>query len=133
MSTWGASLVARYGTGLPYTPSVTQFTADRGITSGFSRNIRRKPDQLYVDLKVHNVFQIGGHDLTVYMKVFNLLDSEIVTDVFGDTGQAYFTTEAQSLVGVVDPNRPNSVSDYLTRPYYYEAPRKIQLGIEFSF
>lgn len=130
---WGASLIARYGTGLPYTPSVTQFTADRGITSGFSRNTRRKPDQLYLDLKVHNVFEIAGYNLTVYAKVFNLLDAEIITDVFTDTGQADFTTEAQSLIGVDDPNRPNSVSDYLTRPYYYEAPRKVQLGIEFSF
>ena len=34
---WGFSLLARYGTGLPYTPTVTQYTADRGITSGLSR------------------------------------------------------------------------------------------------
>ena len=35
-----ASLLARYGTGLPYTPSITQYTADRGITSGLLRNSR---------------------------------------------------------------------------------------------
>lgn len=133
MDTWGASMIARYGTGLPYTPAITQFTADRGLTSGFSRNTRRKPDQFYLDLKVHNVFKIGDYDLTLYMKVFNLLDSEIIRDVFTDTGKADFTTEAQSLIGVDDPNRPNSVSDYLTRPYYFDAPRKIQLGLEFSF
>lgn len=133
MDTWGASLIARYGTGLPYTPSVTQFTADRGLTSGFNRNIRRKPDQFYLDLKLHNNFQLGSNNLVVYIKVFNLLDSEIITDVFSDTGQADFTTEAQSLLNSNDPNRPNSVGDYLTRPYYYDAPRKVQLGVEFSF
>ncbi len=133
IGTWGSSVIARYGTGLPYTPSVTQSTADRGLTSGFSRNIRRKPDQFYLDFKVHKVIELGGLDFTVYLKVFNLLDSEIVTDVFSDTGQSDFTTEAQSLEGVIDPNRPNTVSDYLSRPWYYEAPRKVQIGFNFSF
>ncbi|MCB0729890.1 MAG: TonB-dependent receptor [Ignavibacteriae bacterium] len=133
MDSWGASLIARYGTGLPYTPAITQATADRGLTSGYSRNIRRKPDQFYLDFKVHNVFNIGGYEITLYAKVFNLLDSEIITDVFTDTGLADFTTEAQSLRNVIDENRPNTVGDYLTRPYYYEAPRKIQIGLDFSF
>ncbi|MDX1701646.1 MAG: TonB-dependent receptor, partial [Melioribacteraceae bacterium] len=132
-STWGASLLARYNTGLPYTPAITQFTADRGLTSGFNRNIRRKPNQFFLDLKLHNVFQIGSFEFTAYVKVFNLLDAEIVSDVFTDTGQADFTTEAQSLLGVNDPNRPNSVEEYLVRPWYYEPPRRVQVGIDFSF
>ncbi len=131
--TWGASIIGRLGTGLPYTPSVTQFTADRGLTSGFKRNIRRKPNKFFLDVKLHNVFNVGGYDFTVYLKVFNLLDSKIVTDVFPDTGKPDFTTEAQSLRNVIDPNRPNTVSEYLIRPWYYEAPRKVQLGINFSF
>ena len=48
---WGASLLARYGTGLPYTPSITQYTADRGITSGLLRNSRYRPTQFTIDLK----------------------------------------------------------------------------------
>ncbi|MEE9429868.1 MAG: TonB-dependent receptor [Melioribacteraceae bacterium] len=130
---WGASFVGRYGSGLPYTPAITQFTADRGLSSGFNRNIRRRPNQFFLDMKVHNVFDIMGQNFTVYLKVFNFLDSKIITDVFTDTGKADFTTEAASLRDVVDINRPNTVSDYLIRPWYYDAPRKIQLGINFSF
>lgn len=130
---WGASLIGSLGTGLPYTPSVTQYTADRGITSGFNRNSRRKPDQFTIDLKLHKTFNIMGYDLTVYTKVFNLLDSKIATDVFTDTGKPNFTTEAQSLIGVNDPNRPNTIKEYLTRPWYYDQPRKVQVGFEFSF
>ena len=86
-----------------------------------------------MDLKLHNVFQIGSFEFTAYVKVFNLLDAEIVSDVFTDTGQADFTTEAQSLIGTDDPNRPNSVEDYLVRPWHYEPPRRVQVGIDFSF
>ena len=74
-----------------------------------------------------------GYDITVYTKVFNLLDSKIAVDVFTDTGKPNFTTEAQSLIGVNDPNRPNTIKEYLTRPWYYEQPRKVQVGFEFSF
>jgi len=133
MDSWGASLIARYGTGLPYTPAVTQFTSDRGLSSGFNRNIRRRPNQFYLDLKLHNVFRVGGLEFTLYAKVFNLLDADIITDVFTDTGKADFTTEARSLLDVIDENRPNSVGDYLVRPWHYDAPRKVQLGIDFSF
>ena len=130
---WGSSLLARYGTGLPYTPSITQATADRGITSGFTRNTRRRPNQFSLDVQAHKTFDLFGNDLTFFIKVFNLLDTKIVVDVFSDTGLADFTTEGQSLIGVDDPNRPNTVEEYLTRPWYYDAPRRIQIGFDYGF
>ena len=129
---WGISFLARYGTGLPYTPSVTQFTADRGLTSGFQRNVSRRPDQFNLDLRLHKSFElIGDTRLTAFLRVFNLLDSDLITNVFPDTGDPEFTTEGQN-VGE-DANRPNTVNEYLTRPWNYGAPRNIQFGINFEF
>lgn len=128
---WWASLLARYGTGLPYTPSVTQYTADRGITSGLQKNSRRIPSQFTLDLKVDKTFQIMGYEVTVFSRIFNLLDNRVPLRVFGDTGKTDFTTSAQG-VGE-DANRPNTVAEYLKYPDHYGEPRNIQFGFEFSF
>ncbi|NWF49652.1 MAG: TonB-dependent receptor [Ignavibacteriaceae bacterium] len=128
---WGASLLARYGTGLPYTPAITQYTADRGISSGLQRNSRRRPTQFTMDLKLNKLFDVMGYEINVFLSVFNLLDNRTVVNVFGDTGQPDFTTQGQN-VGE-DPNRPNTVEEYLRFPWHYGEPRQVQLGFEFSF
>jgi hypothetical protein len=125
------SLLGRYGTGLPYTPSITQFTAERGLTSGFQRNVRRRPDQFNLDLKVNKSFDVFGYNLNAFIRVFNLLDTKTVVNVFADTGDPSYTTEAQN-VGE-DANRPNTVEEYLTRPWNYVPPRLVQLGFDIEF
>ncbi len=128
---WGISLLARYGTGLPYTPSITQYTADRGITSGLLKNSRYRPSQFTIDLKLDKDFDLMGLDITAFLKVFNLLDNKIAVNVFGDTGQPDFTTETQN-VGY-DSSRPNTVAEYVKYPDHYGEPRNVQLGLEISF
>ncbi|MDZ7763005.1 MAG: hypothetical protein U5K00_01070 [Melioribacteraceae bacterium] len=128
---WGVSFLAKYGTGLPYTPAITQYTADRGISSGLETNSRRRPPQFSVDMRAHKSFNLMGLDLTAFVRVFNLLDNRVVINVFGDTGKADFTTEAQN-VGE-DPARPNTVEEYLNYPWHYAAPRQVQFGIELQF
>jgi len=128
---WGASLLARYGTGLPYTPSVTQYTADRGITSGLLRNSRYRPSQFTIDLKLDKTFNLMGLDVTAFLRVFNLLDNKVTVNVFGDTGQPDFTTETQN-VGY-DASRPNTVEEYIKYPDRYGEPRNIQFGFDLSF
>lgn len=127
---WGVSLLAKYGAGLPYTPAITQYTADRGISSGLETNSRRRPPQFSVDMRAHKNFNLMGVDITAFVKVFNLLDNRIVVNVFGDTGKADFTTEAQN-VGE-DPARPNTVEEYLNYPWHYAAPRLVQFGFEIQ-
>lgn len=129
-SDWGASLTARYGTGLPYTPSITQYIADRGITSGLQDNSQRRPAQFTLDLKLNKTFDLAGIGINAFLTVFNLLDNRVVVNVFGDTGLPDFTTEAQN-VGY-DPNRPNTVAEYLRYPDHYGEPRNIQFGLDIS-
>ena len=128
---WNISFLTKYGTGLPYTPSVTQATADRGLSTGFLPNIRNLPPQFDNDLYVNKMFTIFGSNFTAYLKVFNLFDARNVVNVFGDTGEPDFTTSVENIGP--DPARPNTVADYIRYPWFYAAPRLIQTGIELSF
>jgi hypothetical protein len=60
-----------------------------------------------------------------------LLDNKVVLNVFGDTGKADYTTEAQNIGE--DPARPNTVEEYLNYPWHYAAPRLVEFGFEFQF
>lgn len=127
---WGTSLTARYGTGLPYTPSITQYTSDRGISTGLLKNSRYRPVQFTLDLKLHKMWDLLGYKLTTYLQVTNLLDSKVVVNVWGDTGQADYTTEAQNVSE--NPARPNTIDEYLKQPDHYGEPRLVQFGLELS-
>lgn len=128
---WGVSLIGRYGTGLPYTPSITQFTAERGITSGLQTNSRNKPSQFVTDLRAYKSFKLYNMDVTAFVQVFNLLDTRVPVNVFSDTGQPNFTTITQDIGA--DLRRPTSVADYIKYPTNYGEPRNIEFGIELSF
>ncbi len=128
---WGASLIARYGTGLPYTPTTTLYTAERITGGGFVRNSRRIPGQFSMDLKLDKTFQLTGFEVTAFIRVFNLLDNRIPNKVFGDTGQPGFTTETQTIGD--NPNRPNTPEEYVKYPDHYGEPRNVQFGIDLSF
>jgi hypothetical protein len=114
---------------LPYTPSITQTTANRGISTGFNPNSLNLPPQFDVDLYANKTFNLAGIRLTAYLKVFNLFDARNVAKVFTDTGAPDYTTQ----VIPEDPNRPNTVAEYQRDPTRYAAPRLVQTGIEFSF
>lgn len=128
---WNISLLFKYGTGLPFTPSVTQATSDRGLSTGFEQNSLYRPAQFSIDLYGNYTFKVFGFDLTAYLKVFNLLDARNVVNVFGDTGSPNYTTSINGISE--DPARPNKVADYVKYPTNYAVPRLVQTGIEFKF
>ncbi len=128
---WNVSLLLKYGTGLPYTPSITQYTSDRGLNAGFEPNSLYRPAQFDIDLYANKTFNLFGFDLTAYLKVFNLLDARNVVNVWSDTGEPNFTTSVQNVSE--DPARPNTVAEYIKFPGNYAVPRLVQTGIEFSF
>ena len=72
-----------------------------------------------------------GVDLNAFIKIYNLFDNKVTVNVFGDTGQPDFTTETQNIA--YDPNRPNTVDEYIKYPDHYGEPRNVQLGFEISF
>jgi outer membrane receptor protein involved in Fe transport len=128
---WGTTFLARYGTGLPFTPQITQYSSDRGISSAPQKNSGRRPEKFILDLNLFKLFHISDFRLKAFLKVFNLLDSKVVNDVFTDTGKADFTVEYRNKKE--DERRGHSYKDYLVYPWHYIAPRRIQLGLEWLF
>jgi outer membrane receptor protein involved in Fe transport len=128
---WGASVIARYGTGLPYTPVTTLYTAEILAGGGLTRNSRRIPSQFTIDLKLDKTFQLMGLDITAFIRIFNLLDNRVPIRVFGDTGQPDFTTETQTIIK--NPASPNTPQEYVKYPDHFGEPRNIQFGIDLSF
>jgi outer membrane receptor protein involved in Fe transport len=119
-----ASLIARVGSGLPYTPSlVNQRT---GLENSDSR-----PAVYTVDIYCTRDIRLGGVALSVFVKVYNLFDTANELNVFGDTGRAGYTlelTRAQER-----PRGANTLEEYYTRPDFYSAPRQVVIGASVGF
>ncbi len=131
---WGAYVIGRYGSGLPFTPSINQ--ADpRGqdASNGIKRNSRRRPDNYTVDLRLFKSFDVGGMEFSLFAKIFNLFDRRNEIDTYGETGRATATPAQLGIGTVTGGNRVNTLEQYLVRPEFYSEPREIQLGIEMNF
>ncbi len=130
---WGFYVIGRYGSGLPYTPVINQGEAQGADAARIvSNNSRRRPATLNFDLRLFKNFHLDPLNLSLFLKVFNLLDRRNETTVYGETGRASATTASLG-VGEVEGDRINPVSAYIVRPDFYSEPREIQIGMEINF
>ena len=111
------SLVGRLGSGLPYRPSA------RGEPAG-GDNSARRPGVASVDLFATRTVSVGGLRPGLFLRVYNLLDTGNLTNIYTDTGRA--TPNLNDYSGA--PGGLNSLDEYLLRPDFYSAPRQIQFG-----
>ncbi len=112
---WGVNIIGNYGSGLPYTP-----LSSRGLRID-EPNSARKPWTMTIDLRATKDFDWEGIRFTLYADCENLLNKKNVYIVNGSTGKPD-----------VNANWDYSV-DWITRPYYWGAPRTFQLGISAGF
>ncbi len=122
---WGVSFLIKYGSGLPYTPSIQGFQIDKP-------NSDRKPPEYSVDVNAHKDFSVFGKRIVFFAKIYNLFDTMNERYVFNDTGRATY-----SLIPTYTPDKGNdpgrhSLSDYLNRPSYFSAPRQFRIGLQFG-
>ena len=124
---WGASLLGKLGSGLPYTFEPAQIGAQ------FTRfeNNERRPARITFDLNAHKDLVVRGMHGSVFLKVFNLLDRRNEIAVYNDTGRAGYTIRTQFWGEWTD--KVGSVEDWVNRPHMYSQPRRIQLGIGLGF
>lgn len=108
--------IARYNSGQPYTPSIRS-----GFGGELEENSGRKDASVRVDLRAEKAFMLDNLNLSVYMRILNLFDTDFVNGfVFGDTGSPdYSLTPASSATTLANPNR-------------YYPPRRVELGISVS-
>jgi len=119
-----ASMIARFGSGLPYTPSlVNQRT---GL-----ENSDNRPSFYNVDLYCTKYLTLGGVNLSLFLKVYNLFDTANELNVFGDTGRAGYTLELTRAQEA--PRGANTLEEYYSRPDFYSAPRQVIIGAAVGF
>ena len=135
ISDWTFSLIGRYWSGQPYTPSFPVGIAATE-TRGQLTNSARLPAQRGLDLTINKLFMLSGLRLELFLNVYNLLDLRDHTNVYTDTGSADYTTaiDPSSLnYNSYNQNRISTVEDFVLRPANFTGPRQVQLGLILGF
>lgn len=119
------SIIGRFGTGLPYTPSFqdVQLAVENG---------GRRPSVFTVDLHGYYNLPIGDNNVKLFLRVFNLLDRLNEREVFPSTGRAGYSLDVTRFTGL-RPRGLNTLEDYYIRPDFYSAPRQVQVGFSYTF
>lgn len=120
---YGATLLGKYGSGLPYSPT------DDGIRTGFE-NDGRRPDYYNLDLNAFKSFPIGKQKIVLAMTVQNVLDIKNEDRVYGDTGRAGYSIVENTAVEVPEIN---TLDEVYPDPSQYSRPRLVKLGVTYEF
>ena len=113
--------VGRFQTGTPYTtvrnrvPSQVQNNANRLMTFVTDLRAFYKPAFLPVDA-------------SLFLQVENLLDSEVVNNVYADSGRPDETISLFEFRDV-QVGGPNSLDEFFYRQDFYGAPRRVSVGL----
>ncbi len=124
---WGASLIAQYGSGQPYTPRRSQ------DVSTILTNSQIKPEFFNIDARAYYEIPFDAFRIVTFVRVFNLFDTGNETNVFDDTGRAGFTTDYQLALQQNTSQIVNTIDDWFRRPGNYSEPRRIEFGVNLEF
>ncbi len=128
---WGFSVIGSFYSGQPYTPGVNKNT---NVTqNAFPRNSGIKPSIINLDLRAYKDFNIFGYRLSLFTKVYNLLDLDNASNVYSDSGDPYFTF-SQYEAELINPTLYNNTLDQLyTDPTRFAQPRRVEFGLSIYF
>ena len=118
------SLIARLGSGLPYTPS---FQNQR---TGLE-NSDNRPMFFNADLYLTKYIRWYDYAFSIFLKVYNVFDTPNEINIFGDTGRAGYTLELTRAQQA--PRGVNTLQEYFARPDFHSPPRQVVLGASVSF
>ena len=133
---WGANGIFQYGSGYPYTPVITNYEQQGEVLSNvLIRNSRRKMSTFRIDLKLFKQIQFESIKGKLYINIYNVLDRRNEINVFGDSGRSNETIERAraEIISPFEPLRPNTINEYFNHPDWYDEPREIQFGLQFSW
>jgi hypothetical protein len=135
ISDWTLSLIGRYWSGRPYTPSYARSeTVGASAVTGFTTNSARLPAQKSIDLTIKKLFRFSSNiHLGFFINIYNLLDQRDETGVYTDTGTAEYTTNADPSRVPYNTERVSTIEDYVLQSGWYMAPRQIQVGLILGF
>jgi hypothetical protein len=131
-NSWAASLLGRYHSGYPYTPSAPRASrVGQNVSFAFPRNSRNVPYFMVFDLRFSKSLRLAGMEVALLGNVYNLFDRRNEINVYGDTGRATNSTTFSEVRDATINN--NTAEEYLRQPDRFSEPREIQLGLKVSF
>jgi outer membrane receptor protein involved in Fe transport len=138
---WIVSFIGYLRTGTPYTPEFP--TNVENIR--YVQNSDRQPVQWNVDLKAEKFFDLGMFDLSVFVQVDNLFDTENELYVYTNSGRALYNinqvqnpTLFQNLTNRISRGDPgmvpqSAIDNYYANPANVSRPRLVRLGASIVF
>lgn len=113
---FAVSTIVRFGSGQPYTPEIGS-----GFGADLETNSARKAPYFLVDLRMEKYITTRLFDLSLFLRVFNALNTHFVNGfVFATTGSPDYTQFPEvNRATLIDPSR------------FYE-PRRIEIGLTIN-
>jgi len=128
---YGFSIISNFYSGQPYTRQPNKNTL---ITqNAFPKNSDNKPSVFNIDIRAYKDFKIDNYKISIFVKVYNLLDLDNPRGVYGDTGDPLFTFGKLDAQKVNPLMYYNSLDELYTNPTYFSEPRRVELGASFNF
>lgn len=137
---WSVGVVYNLQTGTPYTPALPPTLS----TITYEQTSDNKPFQWNVNLKLEKFFKVEPFDLSVFIQVKNLFDTQNQRYVWASSGQALKNAE-QKLNAVQfndirrrtieDPGlfETSAIDNYYQREERLSTPREVLLGFSLFF
>lgn len=116
------TILGEFGTGFPYTPS--RANERIGLV-----NSDRKPSYLNFDVYFSKSIKIKGTNAGLFARIYNVFDLKNETGVYDDTGRAFPNLRYYNGL----PQGLNTKEEYLFRPDFYSAPRRVSIGMSINF
>lgn len=139
---WNIGVILNLQTGTPYTPDLPPNLVN--IT--YEQNSGARPINWNVNLKAEKYFEVGPVDLTVFVQVENLFDTENEVSVWASSGRALSNveqvqddiqwTDMRNRISRGDPGLfgMRQIDEYYSwRPERVNRPREIRAGFSIIF
>ncbi|MCF8242289.1 MAG: TonB-dependent receptor [Melioribacteraceae bacterium] len=128
---FGVSMTAYYNSGFPYTWSPLPETRLSEIN--LHPNNSPMPSTFDIDIRAHyNLWSYKNMNLRLNLLVYNLLDQLNEYSVYSSTGRAY--TDIVRETDITEHHSDfNTYYDRIQNPAMYSSPRRVKLGLQFSF
>ncbi len=127
-SDWTLSIIGRFSTGQPYTP-----TNPGSQLSTQLENSERRPARLNLDVNLAKRLTLGGLQARFFVKAFNVLDRLNPRQVYSSTGNAFHPYRTIGEAEIVRQNPNFSIDEIDLRPDFFEEPRRLIVGLEVEF
>jgi outer membrane receptor protein involved in Fe transport len=133
-SNWAVSLLGVFGSGLPYSPSSVE---QLQLPDREFKNSARKPMTFTVDMKANKQFKLDKYTMSIFLRIYNLLDRLNENSVYAVTGRATENArlpyEQALALEMLARGGQFTMAEWDNHPGWFSEPRRVQLGMAVRF